>query len=449
MDIIFVVSLTFISLVFSVFRDYFIGYPLILSFIMFSYLALKRGYLFKDIMKMAYGGGRKVFTVLKIFILIGGITAAWMASGTVPGIVYYGIKFMVPKLFVLYVFLISSLISFLLGTAFGTVSTVGVALMVIARGGGVNVNLVAGAIIAGAYFGDRVSPMSSSANLVATLTNTEIYTNIKGMFKTANLPYIISFVLYGLFSFIQPLDLAKSNMTKDILNTFTINLWVLLPAMVILIMAALRVDVKISMCFSILIAIILSTFLQGYSINETIKYIFFGFYLNPGNPLQSILKGGGILSMAKVAIIVFVSSSLSGILENTNMLKSFEDLLANEVSRSKLFLYTSFVALATAAFGCNQSISIVLTAYLMDKPYKNQHIDKYQLALDIENTSVVLPVLIPWNIAGLVPATTLMIPSVKFLPYVFYLYLIPIINFIYYRIDERKQFDVSLKTENG
>lgn len=444
MDIIFIMLLTFITLLFSIYKGYFIGYPLILSFIMFTCLALKKGYNFKAIMKMAYGGGKKVFTILKIFILIGGITAVWMASGTVPGIVYYGIKLMSPKFFVLYTFLISALISFLLGTAFGTVSTVGVALMVIARGGGANVNLVAGAIIAGAYFGDRASPMSSSANLVATLTDTQLYTNIKNMFKTAAIPFFITFILYGMFSIFQPLNLTESNMAADILDVFTINWWVLLPAIIILLMAAFKVDVKLSMSFSILTAVILGIFLQHYSFGEIIKYIFFGFHLDSGNPLENILRGGGILSMAKVALIIFVSSSLSGILENTNMLENMETLLLKDTSRYKLFISTIFTAIATAAFGCNQSISIVLTSHLMKKPYENHGLDNHELALDIANTSVVLSPLIPWNIAGLVPATTLMVSSVGFLPYTFYLYLIPIVNLISFKIKGRKSYEVSL-----
>ena len=170
MDIIGGMIFTFCVLIFSVLKGIYVGIPLFLSFLTFALISWKRGFSLKDIYTMSYNGSKKSFVVLKIFLFIGAITSVWMAAGTVPGIVYYGIKFMNPKFFILYSFLICTLVSFLLGTALGTVSTAGLALIVMARSGNMNLNIAAGAIMAGAYFGDRCSPMSSSANLVANLT---------------------------------------------------------------------------------------------------------------------------------------------------------------------------------------------------------------------------------------------------------------------------------------
>ncbi|SDK92487.1 Na+/H+ antiporter NhaC family protein [Natronincola ferrireducens] len=436
MDIVVVMIFSFILLVFSILRGIFIGYPLILCFLMFVWLAWRKGYSLKNILQMAYGGGKKVFIVLRIFILIGGITAAWMASGTVAAIVYYGLQLMHPSFFILYAFLITVFVSFLLGTSFGTISTVGVALMVMAKGGGVNVNLAAGAIIAGSYFGDRCSPMSSSANLVATLTKTQLYINIKNMFKTAAIPFILATILYTIFSLYQPLNLVENNMDKELIDVFFIDWRVLIPAIMILIFAAFKVDVKISMLLSITAAGLLGIFLQHHPPSELLKYIFFGYTLDFDGPLKDIMKGGGILSMWKAAIIVFVSSCLSGILEGTGMLHSIEEGLIKVQSRWKLFVSTSVVGFITAAFGCNQTISIVLTTHLMKKPYGAKNIDNHQLAVDIENTSVVMAPLIPWNIASLVPTTTLMVSATGFIPYAFYLYFIPISNIVYLKFRE-------------
>lgn len=436
MGIIITLAVSFFLLVFSIYKEIFIGYALIVCFLLFVLLALKRGFAIKNILKSSYGGGKKVFLVLRIFLLIGAITASWMASGTVTGIVYYGIQLMHPRFFILYAFLICVFVSFLLGTSFGTVSTVGVALIVMAKGGGVNVNLAAGAIIAGAYFGDRSSPMSSSANLVATLTETQLYRNIKNMFKTAAIPFSIAVILYGLLSIHQPLNLVESNMDREIINTFIVDWRTLLPAVVILVLATLRLDVKLSMLLSIITATILAVVLQQYKINEVLGYIIFGFRLDTAGSLGEIIKGGGILSMGKAAIIVFVSSSLSGLLDGTGMLKGLEGVFSKAKTRFHLFFFTCITALITAAFGCNQTISIVLTAHLLKNSYRENHVNQYQQAVDIENTSVVLAPLIPWNIASFVPTTTLMISSTAFIPYAFYLYLIPIFNFLYLRSKE-------------
>ncbi|MCC5909026.1 MAG: Na+/H+ antiporter NhaC family protein [Clostridiaceae bacterium] len=440
MDLIVVMILSFSALILSIYKGLFIGYPLILCFFMFAILALRRDFTIKDILNMSYIGGKKVFVVLRIFALIGIITAVWISAGTVPGIVYYGIRLMNPNFFVVYAFLISSVVSFLLGTAFGTVSTVGVALMVIARAGDININLAAGALIAGAYFGDRTSPMSSSANLVAYLTATDLYTNIRNMFKTAVLPFTLSIILYTIISIYNPLNLMESSIDHEIIKIFTINWIVLIPAIIILFFAAFKIDVKISMVFSILSAFIISISLQNYSFTDVFNYTLWGFHLDINSPLQEILKGGGIFSMGRAAVIVFISSALSGILEGTEMLKALENVLLKMKSRSKLFISTTTTAIITSMLGCNQTISIVLTTHIMKKAYKEKGIAKEQLALDIENTSVVIAPLIPWNIASLLPTTTLMVGVAGFIPYAFYLYLIPIINVLYLKsLENRKK----------
>ena len=387
---------------------------------------------------MSYEGGKKSFVVLQIFVLIGAITAVWMSSGTVPAIVYYGINLMNPNYFIVYAFLISSAVSFLLGTSVGTASTVGLALIVMAKGGGVNLNMASGAIIAGAFFGDRCSPMSSSANLVANLTATELYTNIKNMLKSSLIPFIISVILYIVLSLNQPLNFTNTGIEGQLLLSFKISLIVLLPSIIILGLSMFRINVKISMFVSILSAIILSIFYQGYSFNEIIKFILLGFYLDPSDPLYAIIKGGGMISMYKPTIVVFISCSLAGILETTRVLEGAQTYLEKAKTRSHLFFNTIFVSLFTAAFGSSQAISVVLTSQLMSKAYAKLKVDKYELALDIENTGIVLSALIPWNLAAYIPTTTMDVSPVGFIPYAFYIYLLPIVSYFVFKKSESK-----------
>lgn len=426
-----------ITLFIAIYKGYFIGYALILCLFIFICIGIKRGYPLKNLLWMAFKGGSKSFVVLKIFLLIGIITSIWISSGTVPGIVSYGLRYMNPNFFILYVFLITSLISFLLGTSLGTVSTVGIAFIVMAKGGGVNPDITAGAIISGAYFGDRISPMSSSANLVANLTETDLYGNIKNMFKTGNMSFIFSIIIYGILSYYNPLDLVESNLVPQIYNTFEINPIVLLPTIIILIFSIFKIDVKISMVVSIIIAFFLSIFIQGYTFIEIIGFIINGFYLDKLDPLYKILKGGGILAMGRAGLIVFVSCAMTGIFEKTAMLNNIEMILEGAKSRTKIFIYTNIVSFFTAAIGSNQSISIVLTSQLMENVYKKGGIDKEDFAIDLENTSIVLAPLIPWNIAALIPTTTMMVSSYGYLPYSYFLFLIPLLNFFTLR---KKQY---------
>lgn len=449
MDIIMAMITTFCILILSIYKEVFVGIPLLIGFFIFAFISWRKGFSLKDIFIMSYAGGKKAFVVLEIFILIGAITAIWMAAGTVPGIVYYGIKLMNPNYFILYAFLISSLVSFLLGTSLGTVSTVGLALIVLAKSGNVNTNIAAGAIIAGAYFGDRCSPMSSSANLVANLTETNLYINIRNMLKTSAIPFIISVALYTIISFKQSLNFVGNSIDSEIINIFNINWLVLFPSFIILIFSIFKVNVKVSMLFSIIAASIISISLQQHNLTDILRYMLLGFHLDSASPLYNIIKGGGIISMWKASLVVFVSCSLAGIFDGTNMLKNIENILMKAKTRGELFSYTAMVSILTGAFGCNQSISVVLTSQLMSKTYKEKSINRYKLAIDLEDTGIILSALIPWNIAAFVPTTTMNVSPVGFIPYAFYLYFIPIINILSFKILAMKYKKPPLNSNNS
>lgn len=429
MDIAAALIFIFFSLLFSVYRNINIIYPLFIGLLLLMFVALRRGFKLKDVFHMALKGGKKSLLIIRIFILIGAITAVWRASGTVAFIVYHGIELMNPRYFIVYAFILSSIVSFLLGTAFGTVGTIGIVMMILAKSGNVDINITAGAIIAGAYFGDRCSPMSSSAVLIASITETDLYKNVHNMFKTSMIPFILSIVIYIVLSLYNPLVFTDRNILNTISGAFNIHLVAILPAVAILILAAFRVDVKISMLTSIFIAMLLAFILQGYSIPNILKYTVFGFNLDGAGVFNDIIKGGGIVSMLKIALIVLISSAYSGIFEGTQMLKEIQRVLEIIAHRYGIFVSMIISGLITASLGCTQALAILLTNQLIKDTYKKQNRDKYELAIDLENSAVVISPLIPWNIAGAVPAAALT-ATVGFIPFAFYLYLIPICNLI-------------------
>lgn len=424
------VIVAFILFFLCILNGIFIGLPLALCFVNFVVIAWKKGYLMKDIVQMSIDGGKNSFIVLKVLTLVGAITSIWMASGTTPAILYYGIRLIDPELFIIYAFVISSLVSFMLGTAFGTVSTVGLSLILMAKSDNIDVDIVAGAIIAGAYFGDRCSPMSSSAHLIAQLTNTNIYLNIKTMLKTGAFPFLLSVFLYLIISLQHPLGLFGNTMSDEILDVFSLNWVVFLPAIAIIILAVLRIDVKISMLVSIFLATVISFSHQHYEILEIFRIILLGFSLDMESSLETILKGGGIISMWKVFIVVYISCCWAGLFAKTNILADLEEILLKAKSRSTTLLMTTVVSIVTAILGCSQTIAIVFTHALMNKVYDNNKLGKYPLAIDLENTSVPLAALIPWNTAAFVLSSTMDVSLTGFIPFAFYLYLLPITNIL-------------------
>jgi NhaC family Na+:H+ antiporter len=437
LDLIIAFIVTFGLLLFSVFKGIFLAYPLIAGLTIFILVAIRRGNALKQVLFMAFIGGKKSFIVIKIFILIGAITSIWMASGTVPALVYYGIQLLRPNVFILSAFLTSCFVSFLIGTSIGTTGTIGIALMVVAKGGDVNVAATAGAIISGAYFGDRCSPMSSSASLVAYLTETNIYENIKNMFKTSMAPFIISIIFYAIVSTIYPLHSSAIGLNNEIAKAFNVNIIVLLPALVILIFSVLKINVKTSMLVSIITAFLLSIFIQQESLINCIKFILFGFGMDKSSPLYSILKGGGIIAMLKTSLVIFVGSAFAGVIEGSKVLNRVEAITLKADSRYVVFLNLTIISLLTAAVGCSQVFAVMLTHMLDKKAYEKNKLDNSFLAIDLENTAIMISALIPWNIALLAPLIILG-ANASCMPYLFYIYMVPLTNLILIRFKSNK-----------
>jgi NhaC family Na+:H+ antiporter len=330
-----------------------------------------------------------------------------------------------PYTFALVAFVICCLASFLIGTSSGTASTVGLPLMIIARSGHANLNIIAGAVIAGAYFGDRCSPMSSSAYLVANLTGTNIFTNIKNMFRSAAIPLLLSLAFYYILSVRHPLGASDTSLAGALLKTFHIQLIMLLPTMIILILSICRINIDISILISILSAAVLGVLLQGHQWQQMLGYLVWGFKITAPGPLQHIFTGGGIVSMLKTCLVVFVSCSLAGLCSGIKMFDGLKKMLLNmRLSRPRLFGATSIVSVIAAAFGCSQTIAVVMTEEIVKDCYNA--LTEYQLALDLENSGIILSALIPWNIAALLMTTILNVGAAGYIPYAFFIYILPV-----------------------
>ena len=430
MDLILAFGITFLLLIISVQKGLFIGYAMLAGLVMFSAIALKKGNRASEIFGSIMSGGRKSFIVIQIFMLIGVVIAVWMEAGTVPAIVYYGLKLLKPETFILAAFIISCFVSFLIGSSVGTSGTIGIALILIARSGGVNISAAAGAVIAGSYFGDRCSPMSSSANLVSNVTKTDIYVNVKNMFKTCLFPMIITLAFYLIVSAMFPLKSTNNGISPEIANSFYVGLPVMLPAIIIIIFSLFKVNVKYSMICSIITAVLLGLIFQGHNIQDSVRYIIFGYSLDSSNPLHDLIRGGGAVSMAKTSIILFIASAMAGLIGDTKMLNIVEAMTEKANSRYEIFRNVLVTSIFTSAIGCCQAFTVMMTDVLNSKAYKNNNLDEYSRAVDLENTSVLISALIPWNLSLLLPMTILG-TDYSCLPYLSYIYILPLWNLIF------------------
>lgn len=430
-------AVTFILIIISIANNISVAYPMLCGLIIIGADAVARGYKFRDVASMAVNGIKKSLIIYKVFVLIGSIISIWIASGTVPGLMYYGFKMINPEFYIVISFLLTSLVSMLLGTSFGTISTIGIALMAVGRGFDINLSILSGAIISGAYLGDRSSPMSSSAVLTAAVTESDLYENLKYMISTLIPAFIISLILYilsGSSHISASYDFSRvSSIQNSIGHNFNINPIVLIPPVIIMLLALFKIDIKTNMLIGIIAGSIIALFMQHVSFIELIKYAVLGYSNNFSDSfLSSIIKGGGIISMVKAAVIIAVSSGLNGILEGTkmldNILKGFTDSIK---TKEQLVLKTAVIGIITAMYGCSQTISIMMTGYIMKPQYRKLNMSNKSMARVIADTCVVLSPMIPWNIAGMVPALNMGVKSIDFIPYSYLCFLLPVITISY------------------
>ena len=433
MDLWFTLGISFGGLVLTIGLGGFVGYPLLLAITLCSLCYLRRGVSLWQLLQQMAASVRRAASVIGILLLIGGVVALWMAAGTVPSLVYYGLGLINPNLFILSAFLLTAAIAVLIGTSFGAVGTVGIALMVMARSGEVNLDWVTGAIIAGAYVGDRWSPLSSSAHLVATLTQTNIYQNLQLMLRTTWLPLTMTCSIYWGMSLSHPLKATDNSLAAAIPEVFNLHPVTLIPAIAVLVLACSRLKVSYTLLVSLGLAAIIAVSLQKLDGSTLLKTLVLGYQLEDGSPLQTILKGGGLLSMARVCLVVTLSMALAGLLIGPQILNRFEQPLQRFYqSNCPIFWGTTGVGLGAAIVGCTQTLAILLTQKLTHTLYIEANLAPQRQALDLEDTAVVIAPLIPWNIAGLVPAAILG-SDAGFIPYAVYLYLLPLVGLFTHR----------------
>ena len=425
------ISLFSLSLIVCLLLKISVVYALIIGYIIFISYGLIKGYKLKALIKKSFEGIMTVKNILLVFILIGMITALWRASGTIAFIVYIGSKLISPSILIFLTFLFCAVLSVLIGTSLGTATTMGVICFSIGKTMGINPYYIGGAVLSGIYFGDRCSPMSTSALLISELTKTDLYANIKLMIKTSVIPFIVTCLFYLLLGFKS----TVSNISVDVIEIFkqnyNLNIIVIIPAILIIILSILKINVKKTMLVSIVISFIIAMFIQRDSIVALINYCIFGYH-HPNERLNLMMKGGGILSMVNVSLIVGISSSYSGIFKETKLLVSLKEHLKVFAKKTSNYFVIFLSSIISGAIACNQSLGIILTNELSE-----ELVDKRERAIIFENTVVLLVGLIPWNIAMDVPLKTLDVGVMSGL-FAFYLYFLPLWNLFAGIIKEKK-----------
>lgn len=403
---------------------YSLVWALLIGLVLFFFLGLKKGFPIRSLFTMAWNKGKDALIVVPVFLIIGIVMAMWRASGTIAFFLYHGLRGISPNWFVLVAFLLSALLSYALGTSYGVTGTCGVILITLARSGNVNLAITAGAILSGAYFGDRCSPMSSCATLVAACTGTRLYSNVREMLKTAALPTILTIAVFAFLSVRNPISVVDDTILNALSEHFSLHWTTLLPAVTMLILPLMKVPVKWAMATSAVCAFILAVLLQDLSPGTALHAAVLGY--RPVQPeLAPILTGGGLISMVSTCIIVFITSLYAGILEGIDALAPAHEWVERLAEKIGLFPASMVVSAVLASVFCNQAVTVLMDEQLLSESYRKRGASRTELAMDISNSGVLIAGLIPWSIAISVPLSMLNVGS-EAIVWCVLLYLIPL-----------------------
>ncbi|SES88269.1 Na+/H+ antiporter NhaC family protein [Anaerobranca gottschalkii] len=425
-------------------------YPFLVS-ILFSFLILwKAGFKIGDLFKSSLSGLIECKGLFLLIILIGANISLWMASGIVPGIMYFGFNYLNGLNFILTAFLFTSLMAVFTGTAVGTISTLGIALLGIGRGYGIDDGILLGVLVSGAFIGDKISPLSGLLNLTLKTTETNYRKVIKSMMQTFIPVFITTSLIYLIIGITnsQGVDSKLIEEFQYAINySFSVSPFILLFPVFIIFLPLLGLKIIPTIGIGLLGGIFLSIFLQGYSLTSVLEYILFGFRgETPSAMLNSILISSGVKGMVEVVFIVAAIIALSSLLEGAGILKNLIDiLLINVKGTGELIFRTGILASLLTVVTCDQTAGIVLPGRLFKEKYDKLGVKRENLARTISDTGTVIAPIIPWNINAIIISLITGISPLRYWPYAVLCYLFPLTVIAIYLLERLNNRGHSLK----
>ena len=406
--------------------------PMMIGSAFAAVMALLLGYSWKHIEKGMFDGIYQALQAVIILAIIGVLVGVWLVSGVVPTMIYYGLKIITPALFLVASLLTCSITSLATGTSWGTVGTIGIALMGVASGLGIPLPMAAGAIISGAYFGDKMSPLSDTTNLAPAMAGTDVFTHVKFMLKSTVPVYIVVLVVYlilGLRFAGDSTDLSNINIiTAGLQNTFNINPALLIPPVVVIVSIALKVPAIPGIFLGIVTGGIMGAIVQGNSFGDLLSCAYSGFVSETGvEAIDELLTSGGLENMMYSISLTILAMMFGGIMESTGQLEVIVNQLV-KLARGVTSLVTLTILTCIGSNACmpEQYISVVVPGRMYNASYRKRGLHPKMLSNALESAGTVTSALVPWNTCGVYMSGVLGIGVMQYAPWAFFNYLMPL-----------------------
>jgi len=417
--------------------DGYIHIPLLFSGIVAAIIAKINGYKWNFLEAGVLNSINQAMQACFILMIVGMLIASWISGGVIQTMIYYGLMILNPSVFLLATCLICCVVSLATGSSWTTAGTVGIALIGIGAGLGMPMAMTGGAIISGAYFGDKMSPLSDTTNLAPAVAGTTLFEHIRHMVYTVTPSLIIALIIYAILGMghsgsadVSEVELLMTSL-KD---NFVISPLLLIPPVCVILMVVFKIPAVPGLLFGVVLGVLCSGLLQGDDIMAVSVYnLYDGYVSETGNVfLDDLLTRGGIASMFYAISIVFCAMFLGGILEASNVLRTLCELLLKLAKGTgSLVAIVVFSCIAINITCADQYVAIVLPGKMYKQEFENRRLRNKNLSRILEDAGTMTSSLVPWSTCGAYMSTTLGINTLTYLPYAFLNLLNPLVSIFY------------------
>ncbi|PAB56370.1 Na+/H+ antiporter NhaC [Anaeromicrobium sediminis] len=411
--------------------------PILASAAVATIVAITHGFTWGELENGVVETIKMSMSAILILMIIGMIIGTWILAGVVPSMIYYGLQILSPGIFLVATTLICAIVSLATGSSWTTAGTVGIALIGIGQGLGIPVEIVAGAIISGAYFGDKMSPLSDTTNLAPSMAGADLFDHIRHMIFTTGPSLIIALILYGIIGMKYAgnnMDMASINaILEGIQSQFSISPLLLIPPILVIAIVILKVPAIPGLIGGTLLGGLFAAMFQGAGMTEIIGAAHYGYESATGiEAIDSLLSRGGLDSMMWTVSLILCAMAFGGIMEKAGMLHAIaEYILKFANSTGSLVLSTILTAIAINLVAGDQYLSIVIPGRMYKEIYDEKGLHPKNLSRVLEDSGTLTSPLVPWNTCGSFMWKTLGVHPFAFLPYAFLNLLNPLVSIFY------------------
>jgi len=417
--------------------DGYIHIPILLSASFAGLIAVGSGYRWSDLEEGIVRTIGMAMPAILVMLCIGMIVGVWITAGVVPSMIFYGLQILSPGIFLVATCLICSIVSLATGSSWTTAATVGIALIGVGSGLGIPLPMVAGAIISGSYFGDKMSPLSDTTNLAPAMAGSNLFDHIRHMIFTTGPSLLIALVLYGILGMKyagKQLDYDAINVMLDALRgSFNISIWMLLPPIIVIIIVIRKVPAVPGLFSGVIVGALFGIVFQGNTVGDLFINAYSGYSASTGVEfVDSLLSRGGIQGMYYTIGLILCAMCFGGIMDTADMLKTIaEQIMKFAKSTGSLVTATILTAIATNIVAGDQYLAIVLPGRMFKEMYDERGLAPKNLSRVLEDSGTLTSPLVPWNTCGAYMHASLGVHPFAYLPYAFLNLINPLISIFY------------------